>query len=164
MTEPYFHFWKPLPLISYISIVIALSSITTQLDGQWYSKIGSYMIFKTDPNGNITGTYHTAVGKMTGELRGRYDVNGGKSFGWNATWPIDPPKYPTNSSTSWVADLDTTTMTILSTWMIREELYGQTNFASTVSGCEEYSKIKPSDDEMQKELLKRRRQPHPTSE
>ncbi len=136
----------------------------TQLDGQWHSKIGSGMIFKTDSNGNITGTYHTNVGKMIGELSGRYDVKGGKAFGWNATWAIDPPKYPTNSSTSWVADLDAKTMTILSTWMIREDLYGQTNFTSTVSGCEEYGRVKPTAEEIQKELQKRHRQPHPMSE
>lgn len=134
------------------------------LDGKWYSKLGSWMEFKIDNNGNITGTYHTAIGKMTAPLAGRYDTNGGTAFGWNATWPKS--KQYANSSTSWAAfmhtDHDDKKDVILSSWMIREPLqYDQNHYKSTVSGCEEYTREKPTEDEIRKEMSKMGRQPHP---
>lgn len=120
------------------------SSCTMELNNTiWYSELGSHMELKLDGKGNITGSYHTAVGEMTASLAGRYDKEGGNAFGWNVAWPKG--KYPSNSSTSWVANFTVIDKvpTILSSWMIREKL-AENSYDSTVCGCESYTQSPPT--------------------
>lgn len=123
----------------------------------WYSKIGSYMTIESDGKGGFIGTYYTAPGGMYAKLVGLLGSPNG-AFGWTVSWPKG--NYPSNSATSWVANLKTINgiPTILSSWMIREQLAGNP-YDSTVCGCEEYTTTKPSKEEI--EAHKSKRAPHP---
>jgi hypothetical protein len=124
----------------------------------WYSEIDSHMELKLDAKGNITGSYHTKVGKMTAPLAGRYDKEGGDAFGWTVSWPKD--KFPSNSATSWAANFNIIkgVATIQSSWMIREKL-AKNSYDSTVCGCENYTQTPPSKETL--EANKSKRPPHP---
>lgn len=120
----------------------------------WYSELGSHMELKIDSKGNITGSYHTAVGEMTANLAGRFDKSGGTAFGWTVAWPKD--KYPSNSATSWAANYTVidNIPTIVSSWIIREKLEGN-NYDSTVCGCENYTQTPPTKKTLESNKCKR---------
>ncbi|MFC6092996.1 avidin/streptavidin family protein [Saccharothrix lopnurensis] len=66
-----------------------LSSIT----GTWFNQLGSKLVVTAEPDGDLAGTYESAVGnaESTYVLNGRYDTaplttGAGTTLGWTVTW------------------------------------------------------------------------------
>ena len=64
------------------------------------------MTLESDGGVDFTGTYYTAPGGMSAPLVGILSESDG-ACGWTVTWPKG--YYPSNSATSWVANVKSNT-------------------------------------------------------
>ena len=91
------------------------------LTGIWHNELKSRMIITSATDGQLLGTYETAVGNADGpyQLDGRFESEG-KTLGWVVSWKNE--KKISKSSTSWSgkyeADCDGNIFMIRTTWLI----------------------------------------------
>jgi hypothetical protein len=133
------------------------------VDGDWFNELGS-KISLTMHGRVITGTYHTAVGagqgqyKITGYMDSDDDSN--NVIGWVVLWNNE--QGDTKSLTSWSGQLQQADQeeVITTLWLLTTETDPKSDWKSTYVGQDIFTRIQPSQVEIQK-ALKKRRPSHP---
>lgn len=133
------------------------------ISGRWYNELGSVMDLQADDQGNIIGTYHTAVGKAESQyvLVGRYDQtqqNG--TIGWVVNWSN---QYGDSYSvTSWSGQFQTiqNNETLVTMWLLTNKTNPKDDWASTLVGQDVFTRVPPTEQTIQS-ALKMKRHSHP---
>ena len=120
------------------------------LAGKWYNELGSMMTLKVK-NGQLSGTYHTAVGKTKKSgsyaLIGRYDAKAKKkncALGFVVSWQNTVQAI--GSVTAWSGQYQVRKRqeTILTTWLLTDETKSANNWKSTLVGSDTFTRNPPS--------------------
>src|SRR5690242_14483206 len=109
------------------------------LSGKWYNELGSMMDLQVH-GADITGTYHTGVGKTkksgTYVLVGRYDIKSKKSraVAFVVSWQNKTKSV--GSITAWAGQyqMHNGQETITTTWLLTDETKPTNNWRSTLIG------------------------------
>ncbi len=112
--------------------------------------LGSEMILYADGNGNLTGTYETAVGKGNGPmpLCGKYNPKEDfPSMAWAVQWKkVDeqlPEKCKGWTSTAWSAQLikNSDLPKIKATWTLTKQTEARDAWKDSLIGCGEFTLV-----------------------
>ena len=99
--------------------IFAIAEACSLISGVWINELGSTATLKATQNGDLIGTYNSAVGKASGnyELRGRYDKKcDNPTLSFSVTWTN--ANETADSSTAWVGTLFDNIDTIYTTWLL----------------------------------------------
>ena len=125
-------------------------NMSSQLDGDWYSELGSSMNLKTKSDGTLTGTYDSTVGdaKSRYPLAGRYDtLTDRRSLGWTVTW-VNEIHHTSMSTTCWSAQYqikpENQQPQILATWILTVQTTPGEDWNSTNLGFDVFTKNPPT--------------------
>ncbi|GAA2807859.1 avidin/streptavidin family protein [Kitasatospora paracochleata] len=133
--------------------------------GDWYSELGSHMRLDTDPSGAVTGTYTSALGRVSGAypLVGRYDpprkAAQGTALGWAVAWQNDSAD--AGSVTAWSGHYrGDGTERISATWLLTRSAEAPDTWESTVVGHDVFTREAPDPARVAQQRLARPL-PHP---
>ncbi len=124
------------------------------ITGTWYNELGSEMTIATAENGQLIGTYTSAVGDAESSypLTGRYNTNpslAGQACAWSVAWTNEHGT--ANSATSWSGQYQTTPSgeEIYTLWLLASEVTPENDWASTQVGQGTFTRTKPTPDAIQ---------------
>lgn len=127
---------------------------TSGIDGTWYNQLGSKVVFKTRPNGDIVGLYQSAVGNATGEYRlvGRYHLEpasgGGTPLGWTVVWLNEHRN--SNSVTTWSGQYrGGPDPVIITSWLLTNGTAPADDWRSTMVGQDRFTRTPPTAEQIQ---------------
>lgn len=139
----------------------------SDLTGVWYNELGSKMTFHLQ-DGELSGTYETAVGQAAGTYRlaGRTNANpsqGGQALGWTVAWQND--YLTSHSATSWAGQYQVDedgSEEIYTLWLLAREALPGDDWASVQVGQDTFRREQPSDQSVVSKL-RTTGAPHPPS-
>jgi hypothetical protein len=130
------------------------------ISGTWYNELKSHMILEVNGR-SIRGTYRTRVGAAWGEyqLTGQVDNDNDQSaaIGWVVVWNND--QYGSSDSvTAWSGqvqvDKESGIEKMVTTWLLTCETDEDDNWHSTIVGKDVFTRIEPSNEVINENLLK----------
>lgn len=132
--------------------------------GNWYNELGSLMTLNVNAS-VLSGVYQTAVGNAQGiyALTGGVDTlpsSGGQALGFAVAWINQYGS--SNSVTTWsgqyqiIAGIEQINML----WLLTQETYPQSNWASTLINNDTFTRNPPSEEALAQRLM-RGPAPHP---
>ncbi|MFZ0769992.1 MAG: avidin/streptavidin family protein [Candidatus Sulfotelmatobacter sp.] len=136
------------------------------IQGIWYNELGSTMVISGVNNGQITGTYATAVSATacaqgTFVLTGRTDTdNGGEGIGFVVSW--QNAKSRCESVTAWSGQAQNIggEDCIVALWLLTVESAPDQDWYATHVGQDVFTRLQPSADSISKKAKTLRRS-HP---
>ena len=136
------------------------------LQGIWYNELGSTMAISAVNNGQITGTYATAVSATacaqgTFELSGRTDTDsGGEGVGFVVSWQNASSHCESVTAWSGQAQNINGQDCILACWLLTVESAPNEDWYATHVGQDVFTRLQPSADSIsQKAKMLRRSHP-----
>ncbi|WP_435157406.1 avidin/streptavidin family protein [Amycolatopsis sacchari] len=121
----------------------------TSLAGTWYNELGSVMNLTVSADGELSGTYESAVGdaESTYPLRGGYDIapvsGTGTALGWTVAWHNSFRN--AHSTTSWSGQYyGGTGERIVTQWLLTSGTTPADQWQSTLVGHDEFTRTAPT--------------------
>lgn len=146
------------------SVCRFLCRLKTDYVGIWYNELGSCMEITSAQDGQLSGTYASAVGDATKQyvLTGRYDSSvAGKSISWTVNWKNSYRN--AMSTTGWSGQFQTSECgkpQILTTWLLTAQTDPKDDWNSTHVGMDTFTRQEPASEVCEK-ALKSGRISHP---
>ena len=136
----------------------------SHLAGTWYNELGSKMDLIVDPNGGLSGTYYSAVGKAeyTYDLAGRYDAQPPPNEGTTLAWTVTFRNSTLNahSTTGWSGQFFANPERILTHWLLTRSTTTEDVWNSTNLGTDTFTREEPSAADIEKAKAHRVGHPH----
>jgi len=129
---------------------VAESVAAAGVTGTWYNQLGSTFIVTATEDGELVGSYESAVGNAENRyvVTGRYDSEpatdgSGTALGWTVAWRNDYRN--AHSATTWSGQyFGGTNERITTQWLLTSGTATADEWQSTLVGHDVFTKTKPS--------------------